>query len=303
MFASTLVSPPDFHEAYSQSRPHNDLKRIVPVAAGRTAHIPFFNANHIPGSVFFNMDIIRNPDTPYPLMLPTPSTFSTELFKLGLRPSDIVVVYDAAEIGTYNAPRVAWMFRVFGHKNVHVLNNFRLYHQLNFPAESGDIVSLVLSSSGELGDAETYPIPEIDQEMVISRADLQKLLATQNENSTDSTYQILDSRTNTLFTGSEGYSDPSIQRGHIPGAVNIPLSTVLNEHGAIKTPSELKALFEHSGVSERPTILSCNSGVTAAVVDVALTESEYVMPKRLYDGSWMEWGKVSSAELIAKEEE
>ncbi|KAK1144109.1 hypothetical protein N8T08_005771 [Aspergillus melleus] len=249
------------------------------------------------------MDTIRNSDTPYPLMLPTPNTFSTELSNLGLRPSDTIVVYDAAEIGTYNAPRVAWMFRVYGHKNVHVLNNFRVYHQLlEFPVESGDIVSSRVSSSGGLGDAhaETYPVPEISQEMVISYADLQKILAAQNESSFDSAYQILDSRTNALFTGSEGYSDPSIQRGHIVGSVNIPLSTVLNEEGAIKTPSELKALFEQSGVSEQPAILSCNSGVTAAVVEVALTESGYAMPKRLYDGSWMEWGRVSSSEYIAR---
>ncbi|KAH8434383.1 sulfurtransferase [Aspergillus melleus] len=281
MFASSLVSPQDFHEAYSQSQTHNGSQRIVPVAAGRTAHIPFFNANHIPGSV----------------------TISKELSKLGLRPSDTIVVYDAAEIGTYNAPRVAWMFRVFVHKDVYVLNNFRIYHQLQFPVESGDIVSLGVSSSGEIKEAETYPIPEIDQNMVISYADLQELLAAQNEGSSDSAYQILDSRTNALFTGSEGYSDPSIQRGHIPGSVNIPLSTVLNEDGAIKTPSELKALFEQSGVSERPVILSCNSGVTAAVVEVALTESGYAMPKRLYDGSWMEWGRVSSSAFIERGEE
>ncbi|PLB48640.1 Rhodanese-like protein [Aspergillus steynii IBT 23096] len=294
MFSSKLITPQDFHEIHSQS--HDDSQRIIPVAAGRTAHIPFFNASHIPGSIFFNMDIIRNPDTPYPLMVPTPATFSREMSKLGLRPSDVVVVYDAAEIGTYNAPRVAWMFRIFGHKHVHVLNNFRLYKELGLPVETGDVVGHTLPR--ESGEAETYPCAQIDQEKVISYSDLCDLLA-----QADQTYQILDTRTNALFTGEDGYSDPSIQRGHIPGSVNIPLSTVLNENGAIKTPSELRALFEQSGLSEKPVILSCNSGVTAATVEVALEESGYAMPKRLYDGSWMEWGKVSSPASIARGKE
>lgn len=239
------------------------------------------------------MDIIRNTETPYPLMLPTPATFSCEMSKFGLRPADAVVVYDAAEVGTYNAPRVAWMFRIFGHRNVYVLNNFRAYNEQGLPVQMGDVAGYCLSTG--LGDEVTYPVSEIDQTKVVAYSDLQNLI-----NQQDESYQIVDTRANALFTGREGYSDPSIQKGHIPGSVSIPMSTVLNEDGAVKAPSELRALFEQSRVSEKPVILTCNSGVTAATVEVALEESGYAMPKRIYDGSWMEWGKISSPDFIAR---
>lgn len=335
MFPSMLVSPRDFHDAYSQPQ---YASGIIPIAAGRTAHIPFFNANHIPGSMyvqpqlrphhvnelnltnptsFFNLDTIRTQTSPYPLMLPTPSTFSTSLSTLGLKPSDTVVIYDALEIGTYNAPRVAWIFRVFGHQRVHVLNNFRLYAQLGYPVTSGDIVSSRASYTSEPspelvvegaeGERATYPLPEMNGEMVISYPEIQEILLRQNHrshsHSNGAEYQILDSRARPLFIGSEGYSDPSIQRGHIPGSVNVPLPTVLNEHGAVKTSAELNVLFKRIGVNGTPVIVSCNSGVTAATVELALWESGYTMPKKLYDGSWMEWGRISSAQFIAVGEE
>ncbi|THC93224.1 hypothetical protein EYZ11_007306 [Aspergillus tanneri] len=83
------------------------------------------------------MDTIRNTTSKYPFMLPSGESFSTEVSKLGITPSDTVVIYDAPDVGTYNAPRVAWMFRVFGHGCVHVLNNFRGYCTLGFPVTRG----------------------------------------------------------------------------------------------------------------------------------------------------------------------
>ncbi|RAK74630.1 sulfurtransferase [Aspergillus fijiensis CBS 313.89] len=270
-------------------------RRIIPLAAGRPALLPAFEAHHLPGTKFFDQSIIRDATSPYPLMLPTAEAFAAAMTALDIRPADILVVYDAYEIGTYSAPRVAWMCSFFGHGAVHVLNNFRVYVDLGYPVSSGEI-SKGGGIPGEPGDA--YPVATIpDPDRVILYEEVKGLVG-------DEEVKIVDARIAGRFSGKQSEEDTSLRSGHIPGAVNVPLARLLDETSKVILPAgSLKDIFEEAGLSvvnevPRSWILTCNSGVTAAALDLALSEIGAKGPRRLYDGSWMEWTRRAEEELV-----
>ncbi|KAE8355922.1 Rhodanese-like domain-containing protein [Aspergillus coremiiformis] len=280
-FPAILVSPEEFHTAIQST-----TRRIIPVAAGRGALRPSLEEQHIPGSVFFNMDVIADTTSPYPQMLPTATHFASCMGKLGVQPDDILVVYDAVEIGMYSAPRVAWTCRFFGHESVHVLNNFRLYAEQGYPVEKGELSQL----PGTL-----YPVYEPDAKQVITFEELRNIF-----HHLPSNYQVIDARIPGRFAGTQDEADPVLRSGHMPSAINIPLAAMLNAGSKAFLPlPELKRLFEKAGVDGKSSVvLTCNSGVTAAALDLALQETGYDMDRRLYDGSWMEWTRRAEDYLI-----
>lgn len=225
------------------------------------------------------MDAIRDTQSPYPQMLPSASLFAERMTEMGLQPDDILVVYDALEVGLYSSPRVAWACRYFGHRDVHVLNNFPRYVKEGFPLSSGPLPKLPRSQP-------EYPVHQPEPKAVISYDELYSLLASSNS----LPYQIIDSRIPGRFSGKDPELNPSLRSGHMPLALNVPLASILGEDKIILSIEELKSRFEAAGVDgEMPVILTCNSGVTAAALDLALQLSGYAMERRLYDGSWMEW--------------
>ncbi|KAL4875121.1 Rhodanese-like domain-containing protein [Aspergillus karnatakaensis] len=276
-FPSMLVSPAELQAALVRT---TSSRRIVPVAAGLTSHLPSYQTQHIPGSIFFNMDEIKDTTSPYPQMLPSASHFSKCVTELGLHPDDVLVVYDALEVGLYFSPRVAWAFRHFGHRNVHVLNNFPRYVKDGFPLSSGPLSTLPPQRE--------YPVNEPDSKEVISYDDLHDILLRKEYGQ----LQILDARIPGRFSGREAELKPELRSGHMPSALNVPLASILGEDKVILSAEELKVLFEEAGVDGKlPVVLTCNSGVTAAALDLALQLSGYDMERRLYDGSWMEWAR------------
>ncbi|KAJ5946115.1 Rhodanese-like domain-containing protein [Penicillium verhagenii] len=280
-FNSLFVNPADFQDALSNTRA---TARIIPVAAGRTATLASYETRHIPNSIFFNMDSVSDTSSKYPVMMPTAAHFANCMSDLGIQPEDIIVVYDTYEIGLYSSPRVAWTFLHFGYKNVHVMNNFPAYISQNGPLVSGPLRGL----SSVLSDSATCSLPQnIDPEETISFEELRDVILAK---SSEKSYQILDARPFNQFSGLDKAAYASLRPGHMPNALSIPLASILDGNKRLLPENDLRAHFTEAGVDEHlPAVLTCNSGVTASALGLALRVCGYEVKMRLYDGSWMEW--------------
>lgn len=282
--ASYIVTPKQLSDAIVKD------PRIVPVCASwflpndpqkRTGQ-QVFREQRIPKARFFDLDDVKDLESPYPHMLPTAEDFAKAMEKIGIKREDKIVVYDSKEYGIFSAPRVGWTFRVFGHPTVHVLNNFRLWVEQGHPTEIGEVET----AQGEPG---SYPVPSVDPERVVKFAEVKDIARHYGEEDADG-IQILDARSRERWAGSAPEPRPGLPSGHIPGSLSIPLPDLLDRKtGALLPGAELRKVFESKGVDAgRPIISSCGTGVTAAVIDAALAEAEYgsADDRRLYDGSW-----------------
>lgn len=232
-----------------------------------------FEAVHIPGAVFFDIDRIADQATSLPHMLPSPRDFEEIVGALGIGSADTVVVYDA--LGLFTAPRAWWMFRAFGHRDVFVLDGGLPRWQ----AEGRPTVS---------GPAETpEPRPfraSFDPDLVRSLSDVRTLLETRAE-------QLVDARPAGRFEGTAPEPRAGLRGGHIPGARSIPFAGLVDPATKTLHPAdELRERFAAAGVDlDRPITVSCGSGVTACVLALALDRlGRSDIP--VYDGSWTEWG-------------
>lgn len=246
---------------------------------GRTG-IDVFRRQRIPKARFFDLDKVIDKHSEYPHMLPGPKTFAAAMSELGIRREDTVVVYDTKELGIFSAPRVGWTLQVFGHSKVHVLNNFRLWVDENYPTESGEMYTV---------ECHPYPIPEMDADKVASFEDVREVALDYNKEGAEGV-QIIDARSNGRWSGKDPEPRPGLSSGHMPGSINIPFTDVLDPKTKTFLPKDqLQKLFQDKGVKpDKPIISSCGTGVTAVVVDTALNEAGFGTPgaRRVYDGSW-----------------
>ncbi|KAI2831996.1 hypothetical protein CBS63078_2300 [Aspergillus niger] len=283
--SSLLVSPAELHHLLKAA---STAFRIVPVAAGNHSTLPSFESRHVPNSVFFNMDAVKDTNSPYPMMLPSSAQFATYMAERGIRRDDVLVIYDTFETGLRLSPRVAWTCQHFGHKNVHVLNNFANYVKEGFPVASGQMRTPVSSTTSEMDEATSIdPDPEADN--VITFEHLRCMV---KDPSQKGKFQIIDARPNDLFSGraAANGASASVRLGHMPSAINVPFDSVLGLDKTFLPPAELRDQFVKWRVREDvPAVLTCNSGVTAAVVDLALRVAGLNVKTSLYDGSWSEW--------------
>jgi thiosulfate/3-mercaptopyruvate sulfurtransferase len=226
-------------------------------------------AAHIPGAVFFDIDAIADHSTDLPHMLPGAEQFAAEVGKLGISDTDTIVVYDGVGLG--GAPRVWWTFRVFGAKKVFILDG----GLPKWKAEGRPLVSDMTRRPARRFNA------VLDTSKVAILADVQLALA-------DDSAQVVDARPAERFRGEAPEPRPGIRSGHMPGALNVP-STTLVQDGRLVPPEKIARAFADGGVDlSKPIITSCGSGVTAATLWFAL-EAIGKEPKALYDGSWAEW--------------
>jgi len=226
-------------------------------------------AEHIPGAVFFDIEELSEQSTPLPHMMPTPEAFSRDMSALGVGDSMTIVVYE--QEGVFSAPRVWWMLRTFGAKNVYLLDGgLRAWKAAGLPTQAGGVARAPASFHARL-----------NAEAVKNFADVQKMIADRN--------QILDARSASRFNGTEQEPRPGTKAGHMPGSINIHYSSLAKD-GRFKSAEELRQLFGDKHVNlEQPMTTTCGSGITAAVLALGL---EILGAKRvsLYDGSWAEYG-------------
>jgi thiosulfate/3-mercaptopyruvate sulfurtransferase len=225
---------------------------------------------HIPGAVFFDIDAISDDSSELPHTLTGPAHFGESVGALGIGDGDTVVVYDT--VGLYSAPRVWWTFRVFGAKEVFILDG-------GLPKWKAEGRPL------EHGAAQRSPKTfhaEMNVGAVATLAEVRMVLA-------DGSAQLVDARSAERFSGKAPELRPGLRAGHMPGSFNVPFAKLI-ANGRLAPRAQIEKAFKESGVDlERPTITTCGSGITAAILSFAL-ESLGKEPKRLYDGSWAEWG-------------
>ncbi|KAL9020028.1 MAG: hypothetical protein Q9185_002716 [Variospora sp. 1 TL-2023] len=289
---SFILTPNELSTALTKNVPTkiSTAPRVIPLCAawflpndpqGRTGQ-RVFEEKRIPTARFFDLDAVKDHDSPYPHMLPSAETFAKAMQDIGIRKDDDVVVYDTQELGIFSAPRVAWTLKVFGHPGVHLLNNFRLWVEHGYPTESGKYEAVVEEPS-------RYPTPTLDAARVIAFSEMKEIASDHGKEGSEGV-QVLDARSKGRWAGTDPEPRPGLPSGHIPGSISVPVSELLDpDTGALLPGEELRRLFESKGVdSERPIISSCGTGVTAAVVDAALGEAGFGQSeaRRLYDGSW-----------------
>ena len=239
--------------------------------AGRNAREEY-RSGHIPGAVFFDIDAVSDQNTDLPHMLPNAVAFASSVRKLGIGDSDLVVFYDGG--GIYSAPRALWMMRAMGHEKTAVLDG-------GFPKWRKEGRAVETTSEPSVPRSHFTPRPQ--PQMVRNFDAIRSNLETRAE-------QVVDARSGSRFRGEEQEPRPGVRPGHIPGSVNVYYADVLTADGTMRPAVELKRLFAERGVDlERPIVTSCGSGVTAAILSLAL-ELAGAKNTALYDGSWSEWG-------------
>ncbi|MCY4226731.1 MAG: 3-mercaptopyruvate sulfurtransferase [Gammaproteobacteria bacterium] len=239
-----------------------------------------FRSGHIPGARFFDIDAISDPDSDLPHMLPKPEYFSKAVERLGVSNDSQVIVYDGK--GLFSAARVWWMFRVFGHQSIHLLSGgLPAWLAEGFPTSNQD--SEITSGTFDV---------DFDSGKVASMQDILNNLETGES-------VVLDARSAGRFMGTDPEPRPELKSGHMPGALSLPFTELL-EDGRLKSVEELKQIFENRGiVNGRKLITSCGSGVSAAVINLALVICGYGM-QRLYDGSWTEWASHTDNPVVSE---
>ena len=229
-----------------------------------------FKLKHIPRAVFFDIDLIADTEQGLPHMLPRPEALAKAMTALGLGDGMRFVVYDAT--GLYTAARVWWTLRAYRVEDVRIL-----YGGLPKWIKEGRPL--------EAGDAHPKPrvfTPREADGFVASREEVRAALATGSA-------QVVDARAAERFTGAVPEPRPGVRAGHIPGSLNLPFVDII-EHGSLKAPDALKAAFADHGIDlEKPIVTTCGSGVTAAILALAVEEAGGEVAG-LYDGSWAEWG-------------
>jgi thiosulfate/3-mercaptopyruvate sulfurtransferase len=233
-----------------------------------------FDMRHIPGAVRFDVDAIANTESPLPHMVPSAEKFSSMVRKLGLGDGSRIVFYDV--FGGYCAAmRAWWMFRLFGHNDVAVLDGgLPKWGREKRPVESG-----------EARPRERHFTARMDNTLLRTWEQIKSNLDAGRET-------VIDARSSKRFHGEEPEPRPSKRNGHIPNSVNLPFPQLMlpKQDFTMRPADEIKAGFDAAGIDlAKPLVATCGSGVTACVLAFAA----YLIGKEdmaVYDGSWAEWG-------------
>jgi thiosulfate/3-mercaptopyruvate sulfurtransferase len=230
-----------------------------------------YEAEHITGAVFLDLDAVADPHHPAPHMVPPEHIFASRMQALGLGDGNRFVVYDNSPL--HSAARGWWMLRHFGARHVAVLDG----GLVKWKAEGRPV------ESGKPAVRHGHFTPRFDASAVVDKQRVLGLVGTDS-------HIIVDARGAARFSGAEGEPRPGMASGHIPGSRNLPQGSLFNPDNTMKQGEELRAAFAGAGVDlDRPMVATCGSGITACV----LLLGAHLLGKQdvqLYDGSWSEWG-------------
>ena len=242
-----------------------------------------YDAVHIPGARFFDIDDISDHGSDLPHMVPPVEKFMSRLRSMGVGDGHQVVVYDCA--GLFSAARVWWLFKLMGQNNIAVLDGgFPKWQAEGRPTE--DMV----------------PVKR-DRHMMVRRQNhLVKDVTQVASASKLGDYEIIDARSPSRFRGEAPEPREGLRLGHIPGSKNVYFQTLLKDDFTLKDPYDIRKIFETAGVDlQKPAITTCGSGVTAAVLCLGLHligKTDYAV----YDGSWTEWGQFATLPIATGEQ-
>ena len=239
-------------------------------AAGRDPEAEY-RAAHIPGAIRFDLDAMSDTESSLPHMMPRPEVFASRMRALGVGDGQQVVIYDG--MGLFSAPRVWWMLKTFGMRDALVLDGgLPAWIAAGYPTEEGEAQPR----------ERRHFTARLDNGAVADAGDIARALETGSA-------QVVDARSAPRFRGEEAEPRPGVRPGHMPGAKNLHYASLQRE-GRMKSPEELAEVLTAAGVDQRrPVLTTCGSGVTAAIISLALETMGH--PARgLYDGSWSEWG-------------
>ncbi|MFK5979125.1 MAG: 3-mercaptopyruvate sulfurtransferase [Rhizobiaceae bacterium] len=279
-----FISPKTLTGLLAEQKPNLaivDASWYLP-AQNRDGHGEFL-ASRIPGAQYFDIDTMSDTNSSLPHMLPTAEHFGDAVGAMGIGHDDHIVIYDG--IGIFSAARVWWMFKVMGATNIQVLEGgFDRWKSAGHPVET---------------DA---PAPTATKQFQAG-LDVSKVRTVQDirENIQSNAAKILDARPGPRFTGETPEPRAGLRSGHMPGAGSLPIGQ-LQIDGRMKETSELIEIFANLGVDKNtPVITSCGSGVTAAIITLALETTGHTN-NSLYDGSWSEWGQAEDAPVVTGSE-
>ncbi len=237
-----------------------------------------YAAGHIPGAVRFDHDKVADHSTNLPHMVPSPDVFAEAVGKMGISENDRIVIYDGP--GIFSAPRGWWLFRIMGAKQVFVLDG-----GLDGWKAEGRPLEAAVPSPTPATFKTNFRVDKV--------IDFQTMLGIVG----DGSRQIADARPAGRFTGVEPEPRAGMRSGHMPGAVSLPSGT-FSVGGKLRPLPELRQVVEDAGIDfGRPVVTSCGSGITAAIITLAL-ESLGHEDNALYDGSWTEWGSREDTPVI-----
>lgn len=237
-----------------------------------------YDAEHVPCAVFFDQEKVVEPGSGLPHTLPKPALFAQFASSMGIDEEDTIVVYDGP--GFFSAPRVWWMFRTMGAREVYVLDGgFDRWKREGRPTTSE--TTKIAPGFFEI---------DFDARRVASLDDMRMIVES-------GAAQVADARPAGRFTGKDPEPRPGMRSGHMPGARNVP-ATSLSKDGSLLPVVELRKVLEGAGLDlSKPVVTSCGSGITAAVISLALASVGHE-DNRLYDGSWSEWGGLQDTPVV-----
>ncbi len=236
-----------------------------------------YKIKHIPGAVFFDLDLNSNKNTELPHMLVEINNWKKIVSKMGIKNNDEIIFYDNSDVAS--ACRCWFNFIYFGH-------NPKLVHVLNGGLQKW------MSENKKI----TIDLPKIkiSNYNCFEKKELVKNKDLVNQNIKTQKFKIVDARSKERFEGKVPEPRKGLRSGSIKNSFCIPFNECLNKNKTFKNKEELKKIFKSylKNINEKNIVFSCGSGVTACVLALAYSLINDKYQPCIYDGSWAEYGMV-----------